>query len=87
MNIICFLTVRPSKLFYDFCKKINCKNNYNIYICIDDNYYSIPKYDCAIEIIKINNELCELAGYKSSVMNHNNKAVSRDKALYYFNKI
>ena len=32
-NIICFLTVSPSALFYDFCKKLK-NNNTDIYICI-----------------------------------------------------
>lgn len=82
---ICFLTVRPSELFYNFCKKLGI-HNYDIYICIDDNNYEIPNYDHKIPIIKINNKLCENAGFKSSVLYFKNKACSRDKSLYYFCK-
>ena len=53
MNIICFLTVRPTKLFYDFIKQIK---SHKIFICIDDNTYDIPDYDNCIEIVKINND-------------------------------
>ena len=85
MNIICFLTLRPSKLFYQFCKKlINTK--YDIYICIDDNSYNIPGCDDTIKIIKVDNNECEKAGFKSSVLYFQNQACSRDKALYYFCK-
>jgi hypothetical protein len=82
-HIICFLTVRPCKLFYDFCKKL--KNDvYDIYIVIDDNDYVIPEYDGDIPIIKLDNRQCEDRGFKSTVLWLNNKACSRDKALYYF---
>jgi hypothetical protein len=84
-NIICFLTVRPCSLFYDFCKKL--KNNVtDVYICIDDNKYEIPNYDGYLNIIKLDNKICEESGYKSTVYKFNNKACSRDKALYYFCK-
>lgn len=83
---ICFLTVRPTKIFYDFCKKL-ANYNYDIYICIDDNNYEIPDYDYKIPIINLNNKLCEEAGFKSSVLYFKNKACSRDKSLYYFCKI
>ena len=83
--IICFLTVKPSYLFYYFCKQLK---NYqtDIYICIDKNDYNIPGYDGALPIIKLDNIICEKAGFKSSVLYFNNRAVSRDKALYYFCK-
>jgi hypothetical protein len=58
--------------------------NYEIYICIDDNSYDIPNYDNSIKIIKLNNLICEQAGFKNTVMYFRNKACSRDKALYYF---
>ena len=42
-NIICFLTVNPSELFYNFVKILQDHNkNYDIYICIDNNNYTIP---------------------------------------------
>ena len=85
MNIICFLTLRPSKLFYNFCKKL-IKDNYDVYICIDDNSYNIPDYDNIIKIIKIDNQECINAGFKSTVLYFQDKACARDKALYYFCK-
>lgn len=84
-NIICFLTVRPSKLFYDFCKKLK-DNTTDVYICIDDNDYHIEGYDNEINIIKVDNTICENDGFKSTVFWLNNKACSKDKALYYFCK-
>ena len=48
-NIICFLTVRPGELFYNFVKQL--PNQKNIYICIDDNDHNIPNYDDKIKII------------------------------------
>jgi hypothetical protein len=85
-NIICFLTVNPNELFYNFVKKLqNHNKNYDIYICIDNNDYTIPNYNNEIKLIKINNSICEEAGYKSSVLWLDNKACSRDKSLYYFN--
>jgi hypothetical protein len=84
MDIICFLTVRPTKLFYNFIKQIK---SHKIFICIDDNTYNIPDYDNCIEIIKINNDECNKAGFKGSVMYFKDSACSRDKALYYFSKI
>lgn len=82
INIICFLTVRPNELFYNFVKEL--PNREYIYICIDDNNYEIPNYNDEIKIIKIDNDLCIKNGFKSSVLFHHNKALSRDKALYYF---
>jgi hypothetical protein len=82
-NIICFLTVKPTKDFYDFAK--NLKNNeYDVYIIIDSNEYMIPEYDGVIPIIKINNTICEARGFKNTLYYCKNKAFSRDKALYYF---
>jgi hypothetical protein len=85
MNIICFLTVKPTKIFYDFCKKLKT-NEYDIYICIDINEYNIPEYDNEIKIIKFDRKECEDNGFKSTVLKFNNIACSRDKALYYFYK-
>jgi hypothetical protein len=85
MNIICFLTLRPNKLFYDFCKTLK-KDNYDIYICIDDSSHDIPEYDNIIKIIKIDKKECEDTGFKNSVLYFKDQACSRDKALYYFCK-
>jgi len=84
-NIICFLTVKPSELYYNECKKLLNKK-YDIFICIDDNEYNIPNYDNIIPIIKINNKECEDNGFKNTVIYCKNKACSRDKALYYFSR-
>lgn len=84
-NILCFLTKRPCILFYDFCKKLK-NENYDIYIFIDDNNYDIPNCDNLINIIKIDNKICEDSGFKSSVYYFDNKSCSRDKSLYYFCK-
>ena len=82
-KIICFLTLKPSLEFYNFCKTLINKQ-YDIYICIDDNSYTIPQYDGVIKIIQIDNQECIEQGFKSSVSYFYNKACSRDKALYYF---
>jgi len=90
-EIICFLTVRPNRLFYNFCLKLKNEKT-DVYICIDDDNHDIPKYNNEIPIIKIASSICECAGFKSTVHTNNeynsfnNKAVSRDKALYYFCK-
>lgn len=88
--IICFLTVRPSKLCYELCKEIledHDDSIYRGYICIDDNAYQIPNYDEKIPIIQIDNDECEYNGFKNTVTYCKNRACSRDKALYYFCKL
>jgi hypothetical protein len=57
-----------------------------MYICVDNNKHEIPEYDGKIPIIKIDNKICESAGFKNSVAYFKNRACSRDKALYYFSK-
>tara|TARA_B100001287_G_scaffold276730_1_gene289020 strand:+ start:47841 stop:48560 length:720 start_codon:yes stop_codon:yes gene_type:complete len=81
-NIICFLTLRPCELFYNFVK--NLPNSENIYICIDDNNHEIPNYDGKIKVIKYENKVAEEKGYKSTYLWKNNESISRDKALYHF---
>lgn len=85
-KIICFLTVKPTELFYNECKKL-LNNDYKIFICIDDNNYYIPNYDNQIPIIKIDNKESEDNGFKNTVTYCKDKACSRDKALYYFSRI
>jgi hypothetical protein len=86
MNIICFLTVKPCILTLKFCEQLQNESNYNVRVFVDDNDYRIPDiFNGNIEIIKINNKTCEDKGYKSTVMWLDNKACSRDKALYYLN--
>jgi hypothetical protein len=86
MNIICLLSVRPCEETYNFFKSIKLNTQYEVYIVIDDNNHNIPNYDGIVNIIKINNSECEMSGFKSTVLWLNNKACSRDKALYYFTK-
>ena len=86
MNIICLLSVRPCEDTYNFFKSIKVNTQYEVYIVIDDNNYNIPNYDGVVNVIKINNSECELSGFKSTVLWLDNKACSRDKALYYFTK-
>jgi hypothetical protein len=86
MNIICLLSVRPSIATYQFFKSIKLGTQYDVYIVIDDNKYNIPDYDGIVKVIKINNSECEQSGFKSTVLWLDNKACSRDKALYYFTK-
>ena len=89
-NLICFLTVKPGELFYNFVKQL--PNRDDIYICIDDDQWSIPNYNNEIKLIKINRNICEDSGFKGSLLWIPNKsffidkAASRDKALYYFCK-
>ena len=85
---ICFLTLRPSTLFYHFCKQLQ-NNEYDVFVCIDDNNYVVPMeyHISSIHIIQIKNSICETAGFKSTVQWFNNRACSRDKSLYYFCKI
>ena len=82
-NIICFLTVSPSHSFYTFAKSLK-NDNYDVYICIDNNNYKIPGYDNILPIIQINNKYSELYGFKNTVMYFKDRACSRDKALYFF---
>lgn len=82
MIAICFLTIRPNKQFRSFCEKLNF-DKYKIFICVDDNSYTI-KSNNNYEIIQINNTECENAGFKNTVTYCKFKACSRDKALYYF---
>lgn len=84
VNIIkCFLTVNPNELFYNFIKQLPDLNN--IYICIDNNNYNIPNYDKKIKIIKVDNNICEINGFKNT---HSiiKGSTSREKALYFFYK-
>ena len=86
MNIICLLSVNPCIKTYNFFKSIQLNTQYDVYIVIDNNNYDIPNYDGVVKIIKIDNNECEMNGFKSSVLYFDNKACSRDKALYYFSK-
>ncbi len=81
-HAICFLTVKPSKLFCDFCEKLK-SDMYDVYICVDNNSFNVQLSEKYI-VIKEDNLVCEKLGFKNSVTYCKNKACSRDKALYYF---
>ncbi len=83
---ICLLSVRPPIEIYNFYKEIKEKTGYNVVIVVDDNNYNIPTSDTSIPIIKLDNTICEENGYKNTVGWFKDRAVSRDKALYWFNK-
>jgi len=87
MFSIVFLTVKPVKEVFDFAKLLK-KDNYDIFICIDDNDYKLPEYDSKyIKIIKFPLGTAENYGFKNSVRYAPDRACSRDKALYYFSII
>ena len=80
----CFLTVNPNELFYNFIKQLPDKKN--TYICIDDNNYDIPNFNYDINIIKIDNLICEKDGFKNT-HSRIKGATSREKAFYFFYKM
>jgi len=84
-NALCFLTVKPNKLFLDMIEKLTYY--YKIFIMVDSNKYKIPKNKYNYTFIQLNEKVCEDKGYKSSVLWCNKRACSRDKALYYFTYI
>jgi hypothetical protein len=82
--IICFLTVNPSITFINFINKLH-SDKYSIYMCVDDNSYIIPDIsNNNINIIKYDKKVCEIEGFKNTVLYFKNRACSRDKALYHF---
>jgi hypothetical protein len=80
-SLICFLTVNPGKLFYQFVKQI--PNPERIYICIDRSNHEIPGYQNEIKLIKVDKTKCEQKGFKNTHSKIRG-ATSREKALYYF---
>ena len=78
------MTVKPTNIFYNFCKKLK-SDDYKIFVFVDDDNHNI--HDPDLEIIKINRNIPEREGFKSSVLYFDEKAVARDKALYYFSEI
>lgn len=82
-NIICFLTVKPTREFYEFSKTFK-NNNYDVCIVIDTDGYVIPGYDSVIPVIQIHHTFSENYGFKNTLYYFKNKACARDKALYYF---
>ncbi len=89
MPILCFLTVRPPRLFYEFCCRL-ASAEYPVFIVIDDNEYHILGVEDDVSlvehvtILKVDKKECEAAGFKSTLLSFNGKATSRDTSLYYF---
>lgn len=84
---ICFLTKHANNITFSFAESLK-NEDYDIFICIDDNECIIPNYDSkCITIIRINNNESEINGFKGSVVYTLERACSRDKALYFFCKI
>lgn len=88
MKLICFLTVRPCNIFYNFCKTLQ-KENYKVFICIDDYLHEIPDYDNFIPLIKIKDDICIKEGFCNSISYTYPKLVvcARDRALYFFCRV
>lgn len=87
MYAIVLLTTTPCSKKIDFFQQLK-RPNYDLYICVDDNNYKLPNYDDSlVNIIKFDNEIPKKYGYYGSVSYCENRACSRDKALYYFCEI
>jgi hypothetical protein len=84
MNAICLITFEPTKIWCDFLNKFTL---YKIFIIVDNNNFDlrsfINTYD-NITFIKINNEKCELTGYKDLNFTVQKLITGWEKALYYF---
>jgi hypothetical protein len=85
---IVILSVKPHKYIFEFLKKLK-KDNYDLFVCIDDNSYEVPEFDSSIiNIIKYENDEAFNNGFSYTVNTGALKGVlktsSRDKALYYF---
>jgi len=84
---ICFLTKNTNNFNFSFAESLK-NDDYDIFICVDDNDCIIPNYNSnKITIIRIYNNESELNGFTGSVVYTLDRACSRDKALYYFCKI
>ena len=79
---ICFLTVRPNNSFFKSLEILFPFKLYDIYIVIDDNFYEIDdSHRHNYNIIKIDNKICEIHGFKNTVLYFQDRACSRDKGL------
>ena len=85
--IVCFLTVRPSASFLEFCGRLH--PFYDVYVCVDDNTYRVPPQKHC-RILQLSNAYCERHGFHNVLgyyrKRFRNTATARDKALCYFNK-
>jgi hypothetical protein len=95
---ICFLSASFSVKLYEFVEEMardDCKKDYDFYICIDKDDKDYKDYkddrddrddkdDKNITILFVHGKKAEEHGFKSSVLYFQDRACSRDKALYYF---
>lgn len=87
MIAIVFFCYKPPKEIFEFATLLK-KDDYDIFVSINDNNYIIPEYDTnKITIIKLDTDKVKNAGYFNSNSNIRNQVASRDKAFYYFNRI
>jgi hypothetical protein len=84
---IVFLTVAPSSTFFELITSIK-RDDYDFFVVIDDKQHVIPEYNkhkiSIIQYDDLETEEVETCGFKGSVLYFQNRACSRDKALFYF---
>ena len=83
-----FLCRKPTDILIDFIKTLK-KDNYDIYLTIDDNSFKIDQIEMQnnnINILMMDDNECKKAGFYGStnIGIAMNKSISWDKALYYF---
>lgn len=84
---ICFLSRNYQSDIYNFSLLLT-KNNYDIYIILDDNNIKIKNYKKIVNIIQIDDNICKTKGYiKTSMVSFKKTPISWDKALYFFTEI
>jgi len=83
---ICILIVNPNVDTFIFAETLK-NEEYDIFICIDNNKVALPEYDTSkINIIAIDNDESKDNYFFGTVAYALDRACSRDKALYYFCK-
>jgi hypothetical protein len=87
MNCICLICFKPTE---EWVKFLSTFSKYDIYIIIDDNSKDYnteySKYD-NINIIQINDEECEKAGFINMNFTIKKPVTGWEKAIYYFSTI
>ena len=84
---ICILTTNANIETFMFAETLK-NENYDIFICIDNENSIIPNFDkTKINIINCNEKECKENFFFGSVVYCIDRACSRDKALYYFCRI
>jgi len=83
-NALVLLCLHPNKIW---CEFLNNFKTYKVYIVLDDS-----KFDCKtiesiysnINFIKIDDSVCESAGYKNMNFTLKKKVTAWEKAMFYF---